>query len=74
MTEVLLHLIQFLIDQFIEPKPNQLSDKYGGSVEKRCRFALEIVAAVVKEIGGHCVGIRYLLVLQCTGVWCMLGQ
>ncbi|KAJ0580187.1 putative 12-oxophytodienoate reductase [Helianthus annuus] len=41
----------YLIDQF-------LKDEYGGSLENRCRFALEIVDAVVKEIGGDKVGIR----------------
>jgi N-ethylmaleimide reductase len=48
----------YLIDQFIRDSTNQRTDNYGGSIENRCRFALEIVDAVVKEIGAGRVGIR----------------
>lgn len=37
---------------------NDRTDRYGGSLENRCRFALEIVEAVVDEIGADRVGIR----------------
>lgn len=37
---------------------NDRSDGYGGSLENRCRFALEVVEAVVKEIGAERVGVR----------------
>ena len=37
---------------------NDRTDKYGGSLENRCRFALEVVDAVVNEIGADRVGIR----------------
>ena len=37
---------------------NDRTDKYGGSLENRCRFALEVVEAVVDEIGADRVGIR----------------
>ena len=37
---------------------NDRTDQYGGSVENRCRFALEIVEAVANEIGADKVGIR----------------
>lgn len=37
---------------------NDRTDKYGGSLENRCRFALEVVEAVVNEIGADRVGIR----------------
>lgn len=50
--------LQYIIDQFIKPKPNQRTDEYGGSIENRCKFVLEIVAAVVKEVGADRVGIR----------------
>ncbi|OWM83441.1 hypothetical protein CDL15_Pgr012922 [Punica granatum] len=36
---------------------NNRTDKYGGSLENRCRFALEAVEAVVDEIGPDRVGI-----------------
>ncbi|CAL9170605.1 unnamed protein product [Musa hybrid cultivar] len=48
----------YLIDQFLKDKVNDRTDKYGGSLENRCRFALEIVEAVVDEIGADRVGIR----------------
>jgi 12-oxophytodienoic acid reductase len=37
---------------------NDRTDQYGGSLENRCRFALEIVEAVVNEIGAGKVGMR----------------
>ncbi|XP_009117631.2 putative 12-oxophytodienoate reductase-like protein 2A isoform X1 [Brassica rapa] len=48
----------YLIDQFLKDKVNDRSDQYGGSLENRCRFAVEVVKAVVKEIGSDRVGIR----------------
>jgi 12-oxophytodienoic acid reductase len=48
----------FLIDQFTKDGINDRTDEYGGSVENRCRFLLEIVAAVAKEIGAHRLGVR----------------
>lgn len=49
----------YLIDQFINPSSNQRTDIYGGSIENRCRFLLELVAAVTDAIGPECVGIRF---------------
>ncbi|KAF5809092.1 putative 12-oxophytodienoate reductase [Helianthus annuus] len=40
----------YLIDQFLKDEINDRTDEYGGSLENRCRFALEVVDAVVKEI------------------------
>jgi 12-oxophytodienoic acid reductase len=37
---------------------NDRTDKYGGSIQNRCRFALEVVDAVVAEVGSDRVGIR----------------
>ncbi|GJT58015.1 putative 12-oxophytodienoate reductase 11 [Tanacetum coccineum] len=48
----------YLIDQFMKDGINDRTDKYGGSLENRCRFALEIVEAIVNEIGADRVGIR----------------
>lgn len=47
-----------MIDQFLKDQVNDRSDKYGGSLENRCRFALEVVQAVTDEIGADKVGIR----------------
>uniref|UniRef100_A0A0D9ZL84 NADH:flavin oxidoreductase/NADH oxidase N-terminal domain-containing protein n=1 Tax=Oryza glumipatula TaxID=40148 RepID=A0A0D9ZL84_9ORYZ len=48
----------YLIDQFLKDQVNDRTDKYGGSLENCCRFALEVVQAVADEIGGDKVGIR----------------
>ncbi|KAL6882704.1 hypothetical protein ACP4OV_011394 [Aristida adscensionis] len=48
----------YLIDQFLKDQVNDRTDKYGGSLENRCRFALEVVQAVCDEIGADKVGIR----------------
>uniref|UniRef100_A0A166GCS0 NADH:flavin oxidoreductase/NADH oxidase N-terminal domain-containing protein n=1 Tax=Daucus carota subsp. sativus TaxID=79200 RepID=A0A166GCS0_DAUCS len=48
----------YLIDQFLKDQVNDRTDKYGGSLENRCRFALEIAEAVSKEIGADKVGMR----------------
>lgn len=48
----------YLVDQFIRDGANHRTDIYGGSVENRCRFALEVVDACIAEIGAGRVGIR----------------
>jgi N-ethylmaleimide reductase len=48
----------YLLEQFISPATNTRTDAYGGSIEKRCRFVLEVVKAVADAIGGAKVGIR----------------
>src|SRR5690606_1985475 len=48
----------YLIDQFLRDGANKRTDDYGGSIENRVRFALEVVDAVIAEIGAGRVGIR----------------
>jgi NADPH2 dehydrogenase len=48
----------YLIDQFLQTTSNHRTDVYGGSIENRIRFALEVIAAVVARIGPRKVGIR----------------
>jgi N-ethylmaleimide reductase len=48
----------YLLEQFIHPGTNRRADEYGGSIEKRCRFVLEVAAGAVAAIGGERVGIR----------------
>ncbi|RZK22049.1 MAG: alkene reductase [Hymenobacter sp.] len=48
----------YLVDQFIQSSTNQRTDEYGGSVENRARFALEVVQAAVEVLGADRVGIR----------------
>lgn len=48
----------YLIDQFTQDHCNTRSDEYGGSIENRSRFILEVVQAVAEAIGAERVGIR----------------
>ncbi|KAK9095851.1 hypothetical protein Sjap_021348 [Stephania japonica] len=48
----------YLLDQFMKDKVNDRTDEYGGSLENRCRFSLQVVEAVAEEIGADRVGIR----------------
>jgi len=41
----------YLLSQFLSPKTNRRKDKYGGRLENRMRFPLEVVAAVREAIG-----------------------
>ncbi|MEM9256289.1 MAG: NADH:flavin oxidoreductase [Pseudomonadota bacterium] len=49
----------YLIDQFFWEGTNQRSDGYGGSFEKRLRFALEVIEAVKSEVGDLPISFRY---------------
>jgi len=48
----------YLIQQFFAPSANVRSDEYGGAIENRARFALEVATAVAGEIGADRTGIR----------------
>ncbi|EIN05588.1 FMN-linked oxidoreductase [Punctularia strigosozonata HHB-11173 SS5] len=48
----------YLIHQFLEPSSNKRTDRYGGSIENRSRFGLEVVDAVANAIGASKTGIR----------------
>jgi 2,4-dienoyl-CoA reductase-like NADH-dependent reductase (Old Yellow Enzyme family) len=41
----------YAISQFISPKTNRRKDRYGGSLENRMRFALEVLEAVREAVG-----------------------
>lgn len=49
----------YLLDQFINPCTNKRSDKYGGSIENRCRFVIEVAQKVALAIGKDKTGIRF---------------
>jgi 2,4-dienoyl-CoA reductase-like NADH-dependent reductase (Old Yellow Enzyme family) len=50
---------QQLIDQFWSPRVNQRTDEYGGSLENRMRFGIEVLSAVREAVGSDfCVGLR----------------
>ena len=48
----------YLIQQFFAPNANTRTDEYGGSIENRARFAIEVAKAVAAEIGADRTGIR----------------
>jgi len=48
----------YLVDQFLQDVSNTRMDEYGGSVENRARFGLEVLDAVVKRVGPKKVGLR----------------
>lgn len=48
----------YLIDQFLQDGSNQRTDEYGGSIENRVRFLLEVVQAVTSVWGANRVGIK----------------
>ncbi len=48
----------YLIDQFLRDKTNRRQDRYGGSIENRTRFLLEVTDAVVSVWGSDRVGVR----------------
>ncbi|EJN26930.1 NADH:flavin oxidoreductase [Pseudomonas sp. GM79] len=48
----------YLPEQFLSTSSNQRTDEYGGSVENRARFVLEVLNAMATEIGSDRVGIK----------------
>lgn len=48
----------YLIEQFLRDSCNRRTDAYGGSVERRARFLLDVAAGVVGACGAERVGIR----------------
>lgn len=48
----------YLVDQFFDSRINDRTDEYGGSIENRCRFAIELCDKVIKTIGANRVMIR----------------
>ena len=48
----------YLIDQFLRDRTNRRADRYGGSIENRVRFLVEVVDAVAAGVGSARVGVR----------------
>jgi N-ethylmaleimide reductase len=48
----------YLIEQFMQSRSNQRTDRYGGSIENRIRFLLEVTQAVIEVYGADRVGVR----------------
>jgi 2,4-dienoyl-CoA reductase-like NADH-dependent reductase (Old Yellow Enzyme family) len=58
----------YLLHQFLAPNANVRTDRYGGSVENRARFVVEVAAAVADEIGPERTGIRISPALPLGGL------
>lgn len=48
----------YLVHQFLAPNANRRTDEYGGAMENRARFAIEVVRAIVEAIGPERTAIR----------------
>jgi len=48
----------YLVHQFLAPNANERTDEYGGSLENRARFAVEVVQAIVAAVGPEKTAIR----------------
>lgn len=49
----------YLIDQFLRDGTNHRTDEYGGAVENRVRFLVEVTEAVLQEWPAGRVGVRF---------------
>lgn len=50
----------YLLAQFLSPRTNKRKDEYGGDLENRIRFVLEVVDAVREAVGDFPVGYRFM--------------
>lgn len=48
----------YLVQQFFAPSANTRTDEYGGSIQNRTRFAIEVATAIAEEIGAEKTAIR----------------
>ena len=48
----------YLLEQFLSPHSNIRTDNYGGSIENRCRFVIEVAQAIAHAIGSDRTGLR----------------
>lgn len=48
----------YLLHQFLAPSANQRTDEYGGPIENRARFVIEVAAGIAGAIGAKRTGIR----------------
>lgn len=59
----------YLLNQFLDGESNKRDDEYGGSIENRMRFLLEVLAAVKEVYPSEAIGVR----LSPNGVFNMMG-
>ncbi|KOU96194.1 1,2-oxophytodienoate reductase [Streptomyces sp. XY511] len=57
-----------LLHQFLARNTNRRTDSWGGSVEGRIRFTVEVVRAVIEAVGAERVGVRISPGLDVNGI------
>jgi N-ethylmaleimide reductase len=60
----------YLVDQFLQDNSNKRTDSYGGSIENRTRFLLEVTQALISLWGSDRVGVR----VGPSGTWGDMGD
>mgnify|MGYP003652837740 FL=1 len=58
----------YLLNQFLATGTNKRTDQYGGSLENRARFPLEVIDAVIEVYGADRVGIRMTPFIELFGL------
>jgi 2,4-dienoyl-CoA reductase-like NADH-dependent reductase (Old Yellow Enzyme family) len=58
----------YLIQQFFAPSANIRTDQYGGSIQNRARFAIEVAKAIAEEIGADRTAMRLSPGLTMNGI------
>jgi N-ethylmaleimide reductase len=58
----------YLVHQFVAPSANTRRDEYGGSIENRARFAIEVAAAIAAAVGPARTAIRLSPGLTMSGI------
>ena len=49
----------YLVQQFLSTNVNRRTDEYGGSIENRARFLLEVLDAMIEAVGASRVGVKF---------------
>ena len=57
----------YLVDQFLKDGINDRTDEYGGSLENRSRFMMEVVNAIISEIGAERTSVRISPIIDHIG-------
>jgi len=59
----------YLLDNFLRDETNRRTDEYGGSIEKRCKFPLNVIDRTIKVWGSKRVGIKVSPVGRFNGMY-----
>jgi N-ethylmaleimide reductase len=57
----------YLLEQFVRDSTNKRTDQYGGSVENRTRFPIEVITAIAGIWGPDRVGVRFSPITESAG-------